>query len=206
MTDYSALLDKLRAAKGPDRGLDAELWLATTPGATRKQWSYLHEATGRTCDVDETRDSTHRLVVVPEITASVDAALVLVERELPGIGMDIELRANGVWVQLRNVVGVIEDPRATAHPPPRHPDRVGRGDEGARMMCRSVIYTPLPPGIGAPSGWEIEAACEWFGYHPGSPVSHRLVALADDVSSTRTIPPGWKWRAEYWTVLPSEAI
>ena len=87
--DLQTLLERVKAAGGPDRELDAELWVALEPGATRKQWSYIHEASGRECHVDETRDATRRLIIVPSFTASIDAALALVERALPGRGYEI---------------------------------------------------------------------------------------------------------------------
>jgi len=72
------LIARLEAAVGPDRELDAEMWLATTIGATRKKWSYIHTASGRECHIDETRTATGQLIVVPEFTSSIDAALTLV--------------------------------------------------------------------------------------------------------------------------------
>lgn len=72
------LIKRLEEATGPSRELDAEIWLAVEPGATRDQWSYTHEATGRVCHVDETRDAARRLVLVPSYTSSLDAALTLV--------------------------------------------------------------------------------------------------------------------------------
>ena len=75
MTD--ALIAELERATEGSRGLDAEIWL-TLPGNTRRQWSYTHEATGRECHVDETRDANHRLVIVPYYTTNIDSAITLV--------------------------------------------------------------------------------------------------------------------------------
>lgn len=72
------LLSRLEALQGPDRALDADIWLACVPGVTRKQWSYIHEASGRKCEIDETRDAAGYLVIVPTYTKSLDAALMLV--------------------------------------------------------------------------------------------------------------------------------
>lgn len=77
MTDLLALADLVEKLTGPDRDLEAEIWLACTPGATRNKWSYVHKATGRECTVDETRDATNRLIIVPEYTTSIDASLTL---------------------------------------------------------------------------------------------------------------------------------
>ena len=78
------LLSRLQGLTAPDREVDAALWLEFAPGATRKQWSYIHTATGRECHVDETRDVNGRLIIVPELTSSLDAAVALCERVLPG--------------------------------------------------------------------------------------------------------------------------
>ena len=77
MSDLSSLIERIEAATAGDRELDAEIWLACTPGATRDKWSYIHKATGRECTVDETRDATDRLIIVPSYTTSIDAALTL---------------------------------------------------------------------------------------------------------------------------------
>lgn len=77
------LLERVKAASGPDREMDAAVWLALEPGVTRKQWSYIHTASGQECRMDETRDATGRLIVVPSFTASIDAALALVEKVQP---------------------------------------------------------------------------------------------------------------------------
>lgn len=96
------LIEALKSAKGPDRELDAEIWLHFTPGTTRKKWSYAHAASGKTCEVDETRDETRRLIVVPSFTASLDAAISLVERVRPGVnrrsGFDPDM---GYWANLK---------------------------------------------------------------------------------------------------------
>ena len=72
------LIRQLEEAEGSNRELDTRIWLAVTPGATRKQWSYKHRASGSDCHVDETRDASHELVIVPPYTSSIDAALTLV--------------------------------------------------------------------------------------------------------------------------------
>lgn len=81
MSDLSSLIERIEAATGGDRELDAEIWLACTSGATRDKWSYIHKATGRECTVDETRDATRRLIIVPEYTTSIDAALTLLPED-----------------------------------------------------------------------------------------------------------------------------
>ena len=83
MTDLTELSRRVSEADGPSRELDAEIWLALDPRNTRKQWSYVHEATGRTCEVDETWDATRRLIIVPAYTASLDAVATLIAEKLP---------------------------------------------------------------------------------------------------------------------------
>jgi len=72
------LIAALESAEAGSRELDAEIWLLVTPGATRKQSSYVHKASGRTCYIDETREASGRLILVPEYTTSIDTALSLV--------------------------------------------------------------------------------------------------------------------------------
>lgn len=76
--DIESLIERLAALSGPNGELEAEIWLAVTDGATRNKWSYVHEATGRECGVDETRDKFGHLVSVPRFTESIDAAMTLV--------------------------------------------------------------------------------------------------------------------------------
>lgn len=77
MGDLTSLIERVEAATEGSRELDKVIWLACTSGATRDKWSYIHKATGRECTVDETRDATGRLIIVPEYTTSIDAALTL---------------------------------------------------------------------------------------------------------------------------------
>jgi hypothetical protein len=79
---HAELIEALRQATGPDRELDARIWLAVTPGATRKATTVNHH-TGPYV-IDETRDATGRLIIVPELTGSIDAALTLVPTGLYG--------------------------------------------------------------------------------------------------------------------------
>ena len=75
---FEALALRCEQATGPDRELDADIWLLCVPGAARKHTSYFHKASGRECVIDETRDVTGRLIIVPAYSASLDAALTLV--------------------------------------------------------------------------------------------------------------------------------
>lgn len=83
MADLAELLERVKAASGPDRETDVALWLAMTPGATYRTTRAKHTATGREWDINESRVNGGALVEVPTFTASLDAALALVERVLP---------------------------------------------------------------------------------------------------------------------------
>ena len=86
MTSLTSLIERIEVATEGSRELDGDIWLACTPGATRDKWSYIHKATGRECTVDETRDATDRLIIVPSFTTSIDAVLTLLPK-----GMEFEL-------------------------------------------------------------------------------------------------------------------
>lgn len=79
-SEIEALIQRVEAATGPDRELDAQLWLSLTPGATRKTTHVTHWL--RPYDIDETRDETGRLIIVPAYTSSIDAAVALADRTL----------------------------------------------------------------------------------------------------------------------------
>jgi len=65
------LIERLEKADGPDRGLDSEVEVATGQAKYR-------DGKGRACYHDGRRDR------VPHYTASIDAAVALAERVLPG--------------------------------------------------------------------------------------------------------------------------
>ena len=84
MTDLAtlrSLRERVIAATGADREIDTVVWLTLTPGVTRRKTHVPHWK--RPYDIDETRDETGLLIVVPAYTASLDAAVALVERCLP---------------------------------------------------------------------------------------------------------------------------
>jgi hypothetical protein len=78
MTD---LKTRLREAEGADRELDKQIWQLLVPNVTRRTIHVDHHS--KPYDIDETRDASGRLIVVPSYTASIDAALALVEAVLP---------------------------------------------------------------------------------------------------------------------------
>jgi hypothetical protein len=96
MNNLSALRERVEKAEGPDRELDAVIWLALIPGVTRRTTHVAHWQ--KPYDIDETRDETGRLINVPHYTASIDAAVALIERKLPGCGWSITRYENpNIW-------------------------------------------------------------------------------------------------------------
>lgn len=79
-----ALAERVEGLTEADPEVEADVWLAFEPGATRRKWSYVHKASGDTCEVDETRDGAGRLVTVPCLTTSRDAVVRLIEQVMPG--------------------------------------------------------------------------------------------------------------------------
>lgn len=82
-THLKELIGRLERCAGPDRELDKQIWIAVTPGATRKK-TIIKAAHGQWPDyeLDETRDATYKFIVVPEFTSSLDAAISLVPRPM----------------------------------------------------------------------------------------------------------------------------
>lgn len=91
------LLYRAQNADAADHELDAEIWLAFTPGVTRKKSSYTHKASGREVEVDETREAGGRLITVPTVTGSIDDAMGLVRQHYPNIGIILESGYRGPY-------------------------------------------------------------------------------------------------------------
>lgn len=96
------LAERVEQLSGPDREVDALIWLEVTPGATRKETRFIHKASGKEQIIDETRDASRRLIIVPNYTASLDAAMALVPE-----GCDVMMgrpparrRVNQIWAQV----------------------------------------------------------------------------------------------------------
>lgn len=79
------IITRLEAATGPDRDLDAEIWLRFELGATRKATVIKPgpNVTWTAYTMDETRDGNGLLVTVPAFTDSMDAAIALLRKVLP---------------------------------------------------------------------------------------------------------------------------
>lgn len=114
MTDLNALLERVKAATGPDRGLDADLLEMANIGYydyTRSNYEYQADDANR---MDLTKEWWH-----PFPTRTIDAALALTERVLPGwivvnlCEWDAEvLRARGPWTCILKLGGTQDDFRA----------------------------------------------------------------------------------------------
>ena len=88
MSDIAALLERVRAATGPDRYADCHLWVIAQGGDAR-----MHVCDSSTQDFIWERGidgfwvrDVVKFRAVPRYTASVDAALALVERATPDSG------------------------------------------------------------------------------------------------------------------------
>lgn len=93
----ASLLTRVEGLTGPDREVDALIWLRFTSGATR-ELKTVKSAKSLWPDytIDETRDAFRTLVSPPPYTASLDAALALVERVRPDWYVRIQ-GCNSAW-------------------------------------------------------------------------------------------------------------
>lgn len=95
--DLSELVERLRKATGPDRELDAAIWLVDEGYEKRGGfnpstvfWTQVQDGFAM--------EGNSPMRSVPKFTASVDAALALVERVLPGWRHAHEKRTNGTCI------------------------------------------------------------------------------------------------------------
>jgi hypothetical protein len=101
MSDLMKLAKRCEAATGPDRELDADIWMASTPGHSRVSRTVKSEK-GLWPDyvIDETRDAFGRLIIVPHYSESLDAALTLVPEGWT-FGNLSQSDSKGWWCELR---------------------------------------------------------------------------------------------------------
>lgn len=81
------LLERVEAASGPDREIDALVWLALEPDCVNSRQFWLWRSARPKGEQDRALSDVRLAFArrhAPEITASLDAALALVERVLPG--------------------------------------------------------------------------------------------------------------------------
>lgn len=99
MTDYSDLIERVGKAEGPDREIDADLVRTCCPGSRVSQYLASDEEPSvfhaHTIGLNDRAD-------VPRYTESLDAALSLVDRMLPGWtrSVDATLPEAGIAVDL----------------------------------------------------------------------------------------------------------
>ena len=74
MSELRALRERVEKAEGPDRELDADIFFALNPEIQELR---PHFSAGQVA------------AIVPELTASIDAAVALIERKLPGYGFEV---------------------------------------------------------------------------------------------------------------------
>lgn len=67
------LSGQVEALVSPSRDIDDAIWLAVTPGAQIKKYSYVHKISDTICQVREERDRYGVLQIVPHYTNSLDA-------------------------------------------------------------------------------------------------------------------------------------
>lgn len=82
MSDVMELLERVKAATGPDKVLDTAIWEWT--GVELSDAVQIEGARTRVRETVEGLTTTRFYATAPTYTASVDAALALVERKLPG--------------------------------------------------------------------------------------------------------------------------
>lgn len=96
MTEIESLRERVAKAVGPDRELEKTLWFALAPGAydaIKDTMSFVVGEHGDRIPNYSLHDPRCRLLT------SIDAALALVERKLPGSGYSIIRFDNGLGVQ-----------------------------------------------------------------------------------------------------------
>lgn len=102
MTDLQSLIERVEKATGPDREVDARLCatlrafsesehyklVVTRPPSSFSDWMV---------DCVLAPSGKVRSIVPPEYTASIDAALSLVSRALPGWGIEVSMSDRQMW-------------------------------------------------------------------------------------------------------------
>ena len=97
MTDQS-LITRLREAEGASRELDKQIWQLLVPDVTRRTSHVAHHS--KPYDIDETRDASGRLIIVPSYTASLDAALALVAETVKPIRVSVHDHIGGASAEI----------------------------------------------------------------------------------------------------------
>lgn len=104
MTDLSPLIERVRAASGPDRDIDGALWLGVMGSeALEKCWpvrgmkyaGHVHTKAEKARHIKNASE-----IHAPAYTASLDAVVALIEKRLPGADIYFEIeQVFGGWCQ-----------------------------------------------------------------------------------------------------------
>jgi hypothetical protein len=125
MSDLESLLERVKAASGPDRMLDDALHWQFSDWNNIGGWWREHKVTGA-------RERFSSGFSPEAFTASIDAALALVERVLPGFVLRVQTA----------------DPTCSEHSPYRKCEAILaprlHNDEGWQIGIK-VAYAPTPP-------------------------------------------------------------
>ncbi|EYR81438.1 hypothetical protein [Shinella sp. DD12] len=116
MTDLSSIIERVEKATGPDRSIDVEVMNLLCPRPKNEAFLFLgKQLESKWGGVGDLANKTTYFVEAPRLTTSVDAAISLVERVLPGwewvCGRDAFLGANAAVYQstIMGGVGLAED-------------------------------------------------------------------------------------------------
>lgn len=134
MTDLPALLSRLEAAEGPSRELDSEIVRVLCPSAVVT--TYLASDDEDSVFHAQSLGLSDR-ASVPAYTASLDAALALAERALPGWGWSITRKDKWSWV-------CVNEPDATVE--------IVRGEhtQPALALCIAIVKAKIQQAKDAP--------------------------------------------------------
>lgn len=106
MSDLSALRERVESATGADREIDGALWKELNREAWAEQCTFkgtLYAGHKHTPAEKRKHELRSAEFFAPRYTASLDAALALVEAKLPGRDIDLEIRetmADGVVLRV----------------------------------------------------------------------------------------------------------
>lgn len=107
MTDLTSLIERLEKAEWPDGQLDAEI-LEATGGCAHRETEYYCVEDGNSVDSGFTCKRCHKDTYgqrVEPYTSSIDAAVALAERVLPGWGWSVESKTHHIMACLNPELG-----------------------------------------------------------------------------------------------------
>lgn len=114
MTDLNELLERVKAATGPDKDIDVallHLWEPTHEALRSYDERYQTELRDGVFSVWKTDGGYSASVPFPRFTSSIDAALALVERVLPGCEYEATNLYHVAMVSLPMNMSMVMDPQ-----------------------------------------------------------------------------------------------